>query len=218
MPKELKTHSIRVEKTAQYFSLGTLGEHTKLVYIALHGYGQRANRFIQKFADMGEEVFVLAPEGLSYFYWQGLDGPVVASWMTKEQREEEIANYCDYLDRLYQEFLPQIPAQAELRVLGFSQGGTTALNWLLRKEPQGVQKLILWASSLPPYLLDSYKKGYLQARSLDIVYGNADEFISEKTLAAMQQLLQEAQLEPRIECFEGKHRLDVPTLMRLYAR
>ena len=82
----MKIHHIPVKRQARYYTLGTLDTNTKHVYIVLHGYGQLASQIIHKFDDMADEVFIIAPEGLSRFYWDGMTGTVGASWMTKEDR------------------------------------------------------------------------------------------------------------------------------------
>ncbi|MBK9635339.1 MAG: hypothetical protein IPO64_12805 [Bacteroidetes bacterium] len=55
--------------------------------------------FIEKFEDFDpEEHFVIAPEALSKGYIDGLTGRVGASWMTKEDRTNEIQDYINYLE------------------------------------------------------------------------------------------------------------------------
>jgi hypothetical protein len=67
--------------------------------LVTHGYGQLAKTFIRRFEPiMDAQTLVVAPEGLSRFYWGGFDGPVVASWMTREDRLDEIAD-CAALPR-----------------------------------------------------------------------------------------------------------------------
>ncbi|MEN0004839.1 MAG: phospholipase, partial [Bacteroidota bacterium] len=73
-------HSIPVTRTAHYATQGQVGPHIRYLCIACHGYGQLAARFIRKFDVVDRaDTFVIAPEGLSRFYWGGVTGNVVAS-------------------------------------------------------------------------------------------------------------------------------------------
>ena len=44
----MKEHSIKIEKTAYYYSIGELNNETNEIWIACHGYGQLAKYFIKK--------------------------------------------------------------------------------------------------------------------------------------------------------------------------
>jgi hypothetical protein len=71
----IESHSIQVERTARYYTLGTAGPSTQQFWIACHGYGQLAERLISKFRDLDtDRQFVLAPEGLSKFLLEGSVG------------------------------------------------------------------------------------------------------------------------------------------------
>ena len=77
-------HSIKVENTAHYVSLGELNRETKEIWIVCHGYGQLAKFFIRKFKILQKEsVYIVAPQGFHKFYLKGFSGRVGASWMTK---------------------------------------------------------------------------------------------------------------------------------------
>jgi hypothetical protein len=80
---KVQDNKISVSKTAHYSTMGKLSKSTRYIWIVAHGYGQRANRIIKKFDFLSpEEHFVIAPEGLSRFYWHKNQEPV-ASWMTR---------------------------------------------------------------------------------------------------------------------------------------
>ena len=101
--------------------------------MVLHGYRQLARRFLRRFEPVaGDHRRIVAPEGLSRFYadpGRGRHGPasaVGASWMTREDRENEIRDYVAYLDQLWQHLRTDSPGRTRLVVLGFSQGVATA--------------------------------------------------------------------------------------------
>ena len=76
-------------KTFRYHILNE-GTNAKKVLYVLHGYGQLAEFFVRKFRELGDEYLIVAPEGMHRFYLQGSSGRVGASWMTKEDREQDI--------------------------------------------------------------------------------------------------------------------------------
>ena len=64
------------------------------------------NYFAQCFKILNtDKNTIIAPEGLSRFYKNGFYGEVVSSWMTKEDRLNEINDYILYLDTLIEELL-----------------------------------------------------------------------------------------------------------------
>ena len=212
----MKIHHIPVKRQARYYTLGTLDTNTKHVYIVLHGYGQLASQIIHKFDDMADEVFIIAPEGLSRFYWDGMTGTVGASWMTKEDREFEITEYCDFLQAVFESFQAAIPQNAKIHVLGFSQGGATAMRWLLLRRPQGIDNLILWGSDTPPELDYKAAQPYLADKKLFWVYGDQDKFLPDSRITQLQKRFAQFQLSPETIVFEGGHELDRPTLKAIH--
>ena len=68
----MRKHSIKIEKTAYYYSIGELNNETNEIWIACHGYGQLAKYFIKKFECLEKlNRFIIAPEGFNKFYING---------------------------------------------------------------------------------------------------------------------------------------------------
>ena len=212
---EPRGHSIMVEKTAHYYTLGEPGAHVKYLWIVCHGYGQLARKFIRKFDFLdSSEHLVIAPEGLSRFYWQGFHGEPVASWMTKEARLDEIKDYSAYLSRLYGTYVSHCP-HAKIVLLGFSQGVATQLRWMLRDFP-AFDYLILYAGTLPEDLDYKTHLDYLQRGQTHLLYGTEDEFISTDVLSRMELLLEEHTLPVNLHTFPGTHQVDRKVLQDLF--
>ena len=93
----IREHQISIKKTAKVYTLGNITT-AKHVIVVLHGYGQLAKYFINKFKPLvDDDYYIIAPEGLSKFYLNGHSGRVGASWMTKEDRQIEINDQIEYL-------------------------------------------------------------------------------------------------------------------------
>lgn len=213
----MKHHSIRVARTAHYSSLGEPGPHIRYCWIACHGYGQLARRFIRKLEGLAaEDTLVIAPEGLSRFYWGGFSGQVVASWMTREDRLEEIADYCDYLSGLYQQYIPRLHPEVKIVLLGFSQGVATQLRWIMRDFPD-FHELVCWAGSIPEDLDYRERQAFFAARRLHYVYGTEDAFLTPELMRGQQQLMREQHLAFSLQTFAGPHDID-PEALALLAR
>src|SRR5690349_9508611 len=94
-------HHVTVERTARYYTLGDEANKNKELWIVLHGYRNLARNFIEWFSPIAANAFIVAPEALSRFYTKGSGGPdspstVGASWMTREDRLNEIQDHVAY--------------------------------------------------------------------------------------------------------------------------
>ena len=199
---EAKEMRIPVSRQARIWTLGGDGGDAAVFWVVLHGYGQLAEFFVRKFgAIASEHRMIIAPEGLSRFYTQGFSGRVGASWMTREMRSEEIEDYLAYLDRVYDE----IPPEAQVYLLGFSQGAATAARWFYsgRRKLKG---LVLWCGVFPPDLPEPQEP---QASDLPLMVVRAtdDPFDSPEVEAEMKRNLQKVTLSPRLYTFSGGHDL-----------
>lgn len=203
-----QSHQLPVTRTASYATLGQAGPHIKNLWIVCHGYGQLAKTFIRRFDTIwDEETLVIAPEGLSRFYWGGFDGPVVASWMTREDRLTEIADFSRMLSQLYERYVPQCHPEVKITLLGFSQGTATQVRWIMRAFPP-FHHLMLWAGQLPEDLDYRPHLSYFADKQLFCAYGNQDPFITEKRLAMMRSIIDESGLSFREVPYEGEHKVD----------
>lgn len=210
---------VRVQFRARYFRSGVLNQHTKHIWIVLHGYGQLAEYFIRKFhiLDNGA-TFILAPEGLSRFYLSELtdagrkDNKVGATWMTRENRQMDIDNYITYLHEVYRKELSGFN-HVPVTVLAFSQGCATACRWVT----QGVRfdRLILWAGLFPPDM--DFESGHhaLQDKKTIMVVGNQDPYVTPERMVEFDALALKLGIAPQKVIFNGKHEINEEVLRKL---
>jgi len=200
-------HKITVNKTAFYHTLGNV-KTAQTIWIVLHGYGYLAKYFIRKFNPiLNENTAVIAPEGLSKFYLNGVgyDGRMGSSWMTKDNRETEIEDYINYLDQLYNTIIEtNETTNLKINVVGFSQGGATASRWLANQQSK-INNLILWSSS---FAEDIDLKLLAQNNKLFTLFGDDDEYISKEKIDQYEEQLTTSNIDCQFIRFIGKH--DIP--------
>ena len=204
----INAHKIKIQKTAHYYTIGSPGKHIKNFWIVCHGYGQLASNLIKKFTEIEDvSTFVLAPEGFSRFYWGGVYGEVAASWMTKGDRLDEIADYTRYLKMLYDTFKAKLSENVTITLLGFSQGCATQCRWIMREFPK-FDHLILWAGLLPEDLDYIPYQNYFRSKKIIFVYGKNDQYVTPERLNWQKTFAKEQRINYEIQTFEGKHEID----------
>lgn len=207
---------IKTQRTARCFSLGTLNEQTKKVWIVLHGYGFHANYFLKKFEPIAStDTYIVAPEGLSRFYKEGFSGKVGASWMTKEDRLAEIEDYIAYLNNLYTHIFNQVErSKVTLITLGFSQGGATLVRWLNNRKAR-TDRLVLWGTKIPNDFNFEKDKDLFYKTPCYGMIGKQDEFLSYINMDEYQILLDKYQLNFNYHWYKGGHDIVPKALLHL---
>lgn len=188
------------------------------VWFVLHGYRQLAERFIHRFArlpglESGRRA-VVAPEALSRFYVHdsgGEHGPesrVGATWMTRADREAEIRDYVEYLDRVAAAVLDPAASDGAGRravVLGFSQGSSTASRWAAYGGIRPAE-LILWGGGLAADLDMSRAAEALDGVRVRLVAGSEDRWAGER-VAESRRRLAEVGREADVLDYAGGHEI-----------
>jgi predicted esterase len=207
---------IQVSRTSRYFTLGAPGEHIKEVWFVCHGYGQLAKYFLRNFNDIDNAArLIVAPEALSRFYLNSTYKTVGASWMTREDRLNEINDYVSYLDALYQRIFSEIRRdRVKVTLLGFSQSTATVCRWISRGQVKA-DRLILWAGLMPPELdLDKDRETFANL-NLTFVLGTNDEYAGPELITEQENRLNSHRIPFQFVRFEGGHIIDRETLKKL---
>jgi predicted esterase len=94
--------------------------------VGFHGYGENADLHLEQLRRLpGADRWVLcAVQALHPFYNRA--GEVIASWMTREQREHAIEDNIRYAASVVAEVKRELPISQRLAYLGFSQGAAMA--------------------------------------------------------------------------------------------
>ncbi|MFA0960530.1 alpha/beta hydrolase [Roseivirga sp. BDSF3-8] len=209
----MKEHSTSVTIQSRYFTNDHI-KQPRQVWMACHGYGQLAKYFIRHFDPLASQgVKVVAPEGMHRFYLNGTEGRVGASWMTKEDRLNDIDNYLGMLNTVYDmEIAPLQPVPVTL--FGFSQGASTISRFAM-DERIHFDRLVIWAGVFPPDVPLELGRKRLEGKEVWFVYGTKDDYIDEKRVGQIKDLLEETGLRYQIRSFDGPHTLNQGVLKEL---
>lgn len=211
-PSEARRGTLDVTRHARWYELGNGPER----WIVLHGYGQRADRFLRRCAVLaGPERTVVAPEGLSRYYLDDRYERVGASWMTRDDRALEIRDTIAWLDALVAHLDARDGRPERTVVLGFSQGTHTAGRWAVLGEPR-IDRLICWGAGLP-HDIDADR--FASARfSIEFVVGRRDEIVTADAVARELDRVREAGIAFELIEFDGGHAVDPAVLADLARR
>jgi predicted esterase len=143
----MHTRTIAARTHGRY--LVDMPTHARATLVGFHGYKENAGitmDILQRIA--GERrLGLISIQGLHRFYARGSD--VVASWMTKEDREHAIADNVDYVSKVLTTIADEFGLMRPLIYAGFSQGVAMAYRAAaLAQRP--CDGLIALAADLPP--------------------------------------------------------------------
>lgn len=207
-----KQVSFKVTNT--YSTLNSFSPETKNVWIIFHGMGYLSRYFLKYFSSLSSEHnYFIAPQAPSKYYLGEQFKHVGASWLTRENTQEEIENVLNYVDTVYE--AEHIPANCKLIVLGYSQGVSIAMRWMVRRKQQCSQ-LVLLSGGIPIELKASDFLYLNENTQVTYLYGDKDEYITETRKT--EELLKAKQLfgdRLHSEVFIGKHEVHIPFLQKL---
>lgn len=206
----------KIERTARYYLSDEPSSLHRYLCFVLHGYGQHPEYFLKKFEALGrKDILFVAPEGLHRFYLKGSSGRVGSSWMTKEDRLNDISDYNKMLEQVALQVLSQSPVSFErVAIFGFSQGVATACRWANYTQHK-YDALINWAGAFPPDLDFEAAHQNLKPKALFMACGDEDQYISEERLAEHLSFLKEQSLKPKLLRFKGAHDIYSEPLSKL---
>lgn len=208
---DIRRGTMDVTRFARWYEVGQGPER----WIVLHGYGQRAERFLQRFQCIaGDERTVVAPEGLSRYYLDGGFDRVGASWMTRDDRELEIRDTVDWLDALVAHLDARDGAPARTVVLGFSQGSHTAGRWAVLGATR-IDRLICWCAGLPHDIEAARYAG--APYTIEFVLGRRDEIVRPEIVTRELDRAREAHIDFTVTEFDGGHTVDASVLREVAA-
>ena len=204
----MEKKNISISKKARYFQLGKISEQTKTIWFVFHGYGMLSQYFIKKFKSLeNNHTIIISPEALSRFYIGENYDRVGASWITKEDKLDDIEDNINYLNSLFESTTKNIDLNSiNIHVLGFSQGGATACRWVLNSTIK-ITSLGLWGADIPIDCLTENNREKWEQFKTTLIVGKKDEFISEENKVKFAKLLNSYNLDYNLIEYDGTHKI-----------
>ena len=180
--------------------LVAIPELSRATLVGFHGYRENAAMQMDVLRRISGDrlVGLISLQGLHRFYSRG--GDVVASWMTKEDREHAIADNVDYVSKVLTTVAVEFGMARPLIYVGFSQGVAMAFRAaaLVQRPCDG---LIVLAGDVPPDVapLAASLPAVLHGR------GDGDDLYPAGQAAKDLALLRAAGVQVREQTFAGGH-------------
>lgn len=201
-------HHISFDFQARYEVLGEPSPAIENVWFVCHGHGQLAKFFIRKFETINDgKTLIVAPEGLFKYYLEGFSGRVGATWMTKEDRINDIENYLKYLSAVLNQVKSQLREDIKVTLFGFSQGAATISRFATQTNVE-FDRLVLWAGIFPPDLPPLESERRLSEKQCFLVYGLEDQYLTEERINEQAAIAEQIKVSPKVMSFAGGHELN----------
>ena len=171
----------------------------RLVLIGFHGYTENAEIQMARLAAVaGDEHWTLvSAQGLHRFY-RGKTPEISASWMTRQDRDDMIADNIEYADRIVDAV---VKPPAKIVTLGFSQGVAMAFRAALRGRVHA-DAVVAVGGDIPPELLADPG---IQFPSLLLARGETDDWYTASKLDNDVTALRARGITPATSVYPGGH-------------
>ena len=167
--------------------------------VGFHGYAESASDHLDALQTIPgtEDWLLVSVQALHPFYAR--KERVVASWMTRNDRDLAIADNVDYVGRVLARVRADHHTSSTLVFSGFSQGGAMAYRAAVHYPASG---LIVLAADVPP---DAVERPAVPLPEILLGCGTRDDWYTGDKLAADRATL--ARIGARVEVcvFEGGH-------------
>jgi predicted esterase len=169
--------------------------------VGFHGYGESADRHLEELRRIpGASRWALcAVQALHPFY--NRSGEVIASWMTRLQRERAILDNLLYVTSAVAEVKRELRASQGLVYLGFSQGAAMAYR-AAAGSGHACQGVIVLGGDVPPELEERDLSGFPPVL---LGRGSSEEWYDGAKMEHDVGLLRRKGVEVRPCIFQGGH-------------
>lgn len=172
------------------------------VLIGFHGYGEGADAQLERMRRIpgADRWLLVSIQGLHRFY-QRRANEVVASWMTRQDRELAIGDNLAYVAAVMDAVDREYPGAPRVVFTGFSQGVAMTFR-AAAASSRTVDGVIAVGGDVPPEL-DAAEVGRI-GHAL-VCHGTRDEWYTQEIFERDVQRLREAKVNVRPLEFDGGH-------------
>jgi predicted esterase len=200
-------HSPAVTTHGRYLVEPAAGAEAAPLLVGCHGYAESADITLERLSAMpsASRWTAIAVQGLHRFYDRRSDS-VVASWMTRQHREQAIADNLAYLAAVVDAEWKAGPGARGIAFSGFSQGVAMAFR-AAAASAHPVLGVIAVGGDVPPEL-DADRLGRIG--HVLVLRGERDPVYSVQTFERDQARLSAAGVQVTALQFDGAHEWSAP--------
>lgn len=172
------------------------------ILVGFHGYAEPAEAQLDRLCAIpgADRWLVVSVQGLHQFY-RRRSNEVIASWMTRQNRELAIADNAAYVAAVIESVSAEWPFVPTIVLAGFSQGVAMTFRAAARL-PASVAGVIAAGGDVPP---DLDRAALNRVPAVLLCRGTEDEWYSRATFASDVERLRGAGVDVRALEFTGGH-------------
>jgi predicted esterase len=195
-------HAIAVSTHGRYLAEAPSGVRPAGLIVGCHGYGEPAEAQLERLRGIaGASVWLLVSvQGLHRFY-RGRTDEVVASWMTRQDRELAISDNVAYVNAVVDRVVAEAGQVLPLIFAGFSQGVAMAYRAGCASQ-RPVAGIVAVGGDIPPELT---REALARVPVAIVARGKADDWYSASKSAADGKRLRDAGVDVHPVEFDGGH-------------
>jgi len=170
--------------------------------VGFHGYGEDADMQLERLrAIPGSASWVIVSIQALHRFYDRRTNAVVASWMTRQDREAAIADNLAYVHKCLDAVSAELPTIRKIVFAGFSQG--VAMAFRAATNATGFEAgVVSVGGDVPPELAPDALKRLSGAL---VIRGASDPWYLKEQLAADERRLKESSVKVRAIEFNGAH-------------
>lgn len=201
MSSKVRLENIAAAVHGRYLVHPASHDSGRRLLVGFHGYGESAEAHLAELERIPDVAAwtVVAVQALHPFY-NSRTGEVVASWMTRLDRQLAIQDNVRYVAEVVRREIGEAGPLGTLVYIGFSQGTAMAYR-AAAAAGHPCRGVVALAGDIPPELADP------AARLPPVMIGRGrdDEWYTEEKLDRDLQVLAAKGIEPRLLRFAGGH-------------
>jgi predicted esterase len=201
LSEDIDVNIIPARVHGRYLLRGPRGEDMPLL-VGFHGYAEDARTHLEALQRIpGSENWLLCAVQALHPFYRGRSSDVVASWMTKLDRELAIEDNVRYVGDVIRRVREEHATSGVLAIIGFSQG--VAMAWrAATRAGLRCDALVALAGDVPPELPDTPGLAWPPAL---IGRGTGDPWYTEDKLADDLETLRALGVSVEDYVFDGGH-------------
>jgi predicted esterase len=172
------------------------------ILVGFHGYAEDAETQLERLRAIPDSArwLTVSIQALHRFYQRRTDR-VVASWMTRQDRESAIADNAAYIAGCIDAVAAEWPTLPTIVFAGFSQGVATAFRAAAHSTSRAAGVVAVGGDVPPELTPDALKR----VSAVLIAHGTSDEWYKKAKFADDERRLRECSVSVRALEFNGGH-------------